>query len=400
MQMRDKVDGRVVVVKEVPYKNISEVRTIGNEARLLRKLDHPNVVSYLNIFTHTYEDPTVSTRLHNNMCLVMEYADMGDLNAWLKARHDGLLMKKRLATSTTAEASIGGDDDDDGDGDDGAGEVAAVEFTWRVSERTLWKLAASMCFALEYVHSLNIIHRDLKPDNVFLCSRAWHELQQLQQYQQERRTSEPDDAPMDRDRDGALVGERVGDERDPAGPARGEEGDWVVKLGDFGLGYFLESKQKASTQAGTLVYWSPSQMAGAKPGKADDVYAAGCVLFETCLGPGYPATSLLLDDKRRENLRLVEKLAGKRFAQLVSSMVAAEEAERPSFAELVQEFADVFAPHKVPHATPHSPRRNDDHAGTDHDDLNSEDDESDGDHSNHSGQTNDHADDDNADAVN
>lgn len=37
-----------------------------NEVKLLRSLDHPNIISYYDSFVH-----------HNKLCIVMEYAENG-----------------------------------------------------------------------------------------------------------------------------------------------------------------------------------------------------------------------------------------------------------------------------------------------------------------------------------
>jgi serine/threonine protein kinase len=45
-------------------------------------------------------------------------------------------------------------------------------------------------------------------------------------------------------------------------------GKTIVKIGDFGLSYELvKSKSRASSKAGTVVYWPPEVFAGEAPGK-------------------------------------------------------------------------------------------------------------------------------------
>lgn len=88
------------------------------EAVLLRSLSHPNVIGYYDAFC-----------TEGRLCIVMEYADGGDLAL--------AIAQRREADRIYLE-----------------GEVMAV--------------FAQLVLALKYVHDLQIIHRDLKSQNVFL----------------------------------------------------------------------------------------------------------------------------------------------------------------------------------------------------------------------------------------
>jgi NIMA (never in mitosis gene a)-related kinase len=88
-----------------------------NEVRLMRLLQHPNVISVLDSFFDAGE----------HFCIVMEYAEHGDLQAALKKQ---------------------------------AGRPMA--------EATIIKWISQLCDALVHVHARKILHRDIKSANIFL----------------------------------------------------------------------------------------------------------------------------------------------------------------------------------------------------------------------------------------
>ena len=94
------------------------------EAAFLRQLEHPNIVSYTESFQ--VPSPGGGTML----CIVMEYADGGDLAQRVAAA------KKRGAAP--------------------------------ISESEALNYFLQICLALKHVHSKRILHRDLKTQNVFL----------------------------------------------------------------------------------------------------------------------------------------------------------------------------------------------------------------------------------------
>merc|ERR1711963_1074528 len=89
------------------------------EATILKKMVHPNIIQYQEVFM---------TR-KGRLCIVMEYADGGDIHTTIKNQNKELINETRIK--------------------------------W-------WFVQA--CFAILYVHDLKVLHRDLKTQNIFLMS--------------------------------------------------------------------------------------------------------------------------------------------------------------------------------------------------------------------------------------
>eukprot|EP00760_Papus_ankaliazontas_P016999 PhM_4_TR16994/c1_g1_i1/m.97444/K08857/NEK1_4_5; NIMA (never in mitosis gene a)-related kinase 1/4/5 len=115
-----KRDGLKFIEKEIRLSGMprQEQEAAKKEVQLLRNLDHPNVVKYID---HAEKMGT----LH----IVMEYADGGDLYSRLK---------KQMGR--------------------------------RMSEKDIMMYFTQLCLALRHLHDKRILHRDLKTQNVFLTS--------------------------------------------------------------------------------------------------------------------------------------------------------------------------------------------------------------------------------------
>eukprot|EP00658_Telonema_sp_P-2_P030378 TRINITY_DN2294_c0_g1_i3.p1 TRINITY_DN2294_c0_g1~~TRINITY_DN2294_c0_g1_i3.p1 ORF type:complete len:694 (-),score=222.63 TRINITY_DN2294_c0_g1_i3:401-2482(-) len=114
-------DGNTYVMKKLQTANIParERDAQLREVRLLAHLKHPNIVHY----HESFEDQ------HQNLCIVMEYCERGDLYQELKRARGRLLPEK-------------------------------VILDWFVQ----------MVLALHYLHSKKVLHRDLKTQNIFLTT--------------------------------------------------------------------------------------------------------------------------------------------------------------------------------------------------------------------------------------
>ena len=99
-----------------------EKRNALNEIRFLASIKNKNIISYKEAF---FDEGSQS------LCLVMEYADGGDLLAKIKAyQKKGTYM----------------------------------------SENFIWSMIIQLARGLKCIHEMNILHRDLKSANVFLTS--------------------------------------------------------------------------------------------------------------------------------------------------------------------------------------------------------------------------------------
>jgi serine/threonine protein kinase len=116
-----------------------------------------------------------------------------------------------------------------------------IEDSERIGVKRLLRIFTQVCDALGHAHAHKIIHRDIKPGNIMVLDTA----------------NETD----------------------------------VVKIFDFGFAKLLEKpgrKVQALTQLGdvlgTPLYMSPEQSAGKTLDSRSDIYAVGCVMYESLTG--------------------------------------------------------------------------------------------------------------------
>ena len=105
---------------------VSARREAKNESDVLQRLRHPNIVEYCESFLEG-----------QMLCIVMEYADGGDLSN---------LIKMRKASSEM------------------------------LCEREVLNMFKQSCLAIQHVHNQHILHRDLKSQNIFLTQAGFVKL--------------------------------------------------------------------------------------------------------------------------------------------------------------------------------------------------------------------------------
>eukprot|EP01012_Entosiphon_sulcatum_P067632 TRINITY_DN9740_c0_g1_i1.p1 TRINITY_DN9740_c0_g1~~TRINITY_DN9740_c0_g1_i1.p1 ORF type:complete len:388 (-),score=88.43 TRINITY_DN9740_c0_g1_i1:165-1328(-) len=112
-------DGRTLIAKSLRLGQLTERdrRNAFQEAEILQRCRHPNIIAFVDAFTHS-----------NVLYIIQEYADGGD-----------------LLRAINAQAQIG-----------------------YFSERRVKIITAQLCMGLRYLHGRKVLHRDLKTENVFL----------------------------------------------------------------------------------------------------------------------------------------------------------------------------------------------------------------------------------------
>eukprot|EP00929_Paragymnodinium_shiwhaense_P009758 TRINITY_DN114059_c0_g1_i1.p1 TRINITY_DN114059_c0_g1~~TRINITY_DN114059_c0_g1_i1.p1 ORF type:complete len:779 (-),score=154.69 TRINITY_DN114059_c0_g1_i1:99-2435(-) len=117
-KVRRKTDRLVCVLKEVKYSGLGterETTQAFKEAEILKKMNSPHVVKYIDAFVTS-----------DALCLVIEHCEGGDLKAFLK-KHS------------------------------------------TVPERRIWRIALRIIIGLSHLHGRHILHRDVKCENIFLA---------------------------------------------------------------------------------------------------------------------------------------------------------------------------------------------------------------------------------------
>ena len=114
-------DNNKYVIKQITLEGMTdeEKRETINEAVILKKLDHPNIIKFKEVFLQRKPKPALN--------IVTEFADGGDLGQKIEKQ------KK-------------------------------VPF----SEKQILDYITQICLALQHIHKKKIIHRDLKSGNIFL----------------------------------------------------------------------------------------------------------------------------------------------------------------------------------------------------------------------------------------
>ena len=116
-------DNNKYVIKQITLEGMDdeEKRETFNEAKILKKLDHPNIIKFKEVFLQRQPKPALN--------IVTEYADGGDLGQKIE--------KQKKVKVPLSEAQI-------------------LDYITQI------------CLALQHIHKKKIIHRDLKSGNIFL----------------------------------------------------------------------------------------------------------------------------------------------------------------------------------------------------------------------------------------
>jgi len=130
-----RADGEMCVIKQVEIGRMSseERREAEKEAGLLAKMRHPNIIAFHCSFIEAQERLVSSPQRSGGhlLCIVMEYADGGDLTQFLEKRRGS-----------------------------------------RLPESQVIGLLVQICLAIKHLHDRKVLHRDLKPQNIFLTKRG------------------------------------------------------------------------------------------------------------------------------------------------------------------------------------------------------------------------------------
>ena len=115
-----KIDNFKCIIKEISIAKLGkkEVLATQQEALLLSRLNHPNIVTFIESFQSTSK---------STFFIVMEFADKGDLDKLIKSRKGRNFLE--------------------------------VEVT---------HLFIQIALAIKHIHDRKILHRDLKSENIFL----------------------------------------------------------------------------------------------------------------------------------------------------------------------------------------------------------------------------------------
>jgi NIMA (never in mitosis gene a)-related kinase len=111
--------GEKYAIKEIDIRQMStaEKDEALKEAKILERLQHPNIIRFHEVYRTK----------NGKLCIVMDYADGGDLQEKIKSQRGRLF-----------------------------------------SEREVLDLFVQLCLALKHVHDRKVLHRDIKSQNVFL----------------------------------------------------------------------------------------------------------------------------------------------------------------------------------------------------------------------------------------
>lgn len=167
-----------------------------------------------------------------------------------------------------------------------------LKSTGPLSPRHFFEIAQQICSALKQAHQRGIVHRDLKPANIMLTKK--------------------------------------------------EDNSYHVMVVDFGLAKLINGASELSTGnltqtgdcMGSPLYMSPEQIAGDTIDHRTDIYALGCLLFESLAGAppigGQTALMVMQGHLWDEPSDAVQKMAVPgELKQIIYKMLQKPQADRP-----------------------------------------------------------------------
>ena len=117
----DRTDNSQCVIKQINIQNMTEKdkQDTLNEAKILEKLDHPNIIKFKEVF--------IANKPIKTLNIVTEYADGEDLSLEIKKQRKEYFKESQILDYFT-----------------------------------------QICLAIKHIHGKHIMHRDLKSQNIFL----------------------------------------------------------------------------------------------------------------------------------------------------------------------------------------------------------------------------------------
>jgi len=146
------------------------------------------------------------------------------------------------------------------------------------------RIFIQVAFAISYAHECKVIHRDIKPSNIMVTRKS-------------------------------------------------EDDTELVKILDFGIAKLTgvdEFNQQTLTKTGEIfgspLYMSPEQCTGVSVDQRSDLYALGCVFYETLTSAppfiGESALSTMMKHQTEKPLSLKEASLGRHYPQMLENIVA------------------------------------------------------------------------------
>ena len=116
----NKIDKNIYVIKSINIKSKTPegLKTIENEALILKQINNEYIVKYVDSFID-----------NDHFNIVMEYCDNKDLKSFINTHKNNNEL---------------------------------------INEEVIYNIILDICYGIKEIHSKNSIHRDLKPGNIFI----------------------------------------------------------------------------------------------------------------------------------------------------------------------------------------------------------------------------------------